>query len=65
MLKSDHFGIEIFLVMMQKTISYKLKSDHFGIEIITGEEISRSILVLKSDHFRIEMEPFWIVVSSE
>ena len=40
MLKSDHFGIEIYKEMQNIYFQQKLKSDHFGIEI--NEELERA-----------------------
>ena len=34
-LKSDHFGIEMFVLVLVRLLVLLLKSDHFGIEIDT------------------------------
>ena len=54
-LKSDHFGIEIYIPLMNWKQLLKLKSDHFGIEIQIPKKNKTPKNRLKSDHFGIEI----------
>ncbi len=53
-LKSDHFGIETFILVLLCNNLMVLKSDHFGIETIIIHLHSVQTHTLKSDHFGIE-----------
>ena len=56
LLKSDHFGIEIILLVQLTNVKQlKLKSDHFGIEIYKPLFNLFGMFLLKSDHFGIEI----------
>ena len=60
MLKSDHFGIEIAVIILLEDVKKELKSDHFGIEM---KEAAKKLCLteLKSDHFGIEIKSASIV----
>ena len=57
-LKSDHFGIEIFIKLQCYFLPFLLKSDHFGIEIDPTFAVNTLEAKLKSDHFGIEISLF-------
>ena len=51
-LKSDHFGIEIKVVLYALEHKNALKSDHFGIEI-------KDHKVIEWQTIRVKIRPFW------
>ena len=54
--KSDHYGIEINLILLLIRFSTEYKSDHYGIEIDSVLVLVISARKYKSDHYGIEIQ---------